>query len=108
MSQKRTVVQDEHGDPTGQWFDPSKAQRWDEATWWDGSNHVSRATGSQWDHEALFRTGGGAWIVNRWSQWQGSRESYQEVRPSEAAIWLVRNEHDVPDELEQYVTESEL
>ncbi len=33
------------------WFDPGKAKRYDEATWWDGSNNISVATSSQWESE---------------------------------------------------------
>lgn len=38
---------------------------------WNGSNHISQATGSQWEHESLLRTAGGWWVLHRWSQWQG-------------------------------------
>ena len=44
-------------DGTGRWFDLDAAKRFDEATIWDGRNRISLATGSQWDHEALYRTG---------------------------------------------------
>jgi hypothetical protein len=108
MSQNRIVIQDNEGETTGRWFDPSKAQVWEEATRWDGRNHISRATGSQWDHEQLYRTAGGAWIIHRWSQWQGSTPSYTQITPAEAAAWLVRAEEDPPEELEQYVTEAEI
>jgi hypothetical protein len=56
-------------------------------------NHISLATGTQWDHEILYRTKSGKWILYAWSQWQGSGESYEEISDKQAAAWLVRNEH---------------
>jgi hypothetical protein len=76
----------------GRWFETGKAERFDETTWHDGNNHISHATGSQWDHEALWRTAGGKWVLNSWSQWQGSRETYVEISNEDAARWLVKND----------------
>jgi hypothetical protein len=86
-------------DGSGRWFDPAKCTRWDEGTRWDGRNHVSLATGSQWDHEELFRTPAGRWIIHWWSQWEGSTPSYREIEPAEAAEWLIANGWEPPDEL---------
>lgn len=80
-------------DGSGRWFDASKAESFEEARWWNGNNHISRATGSQWEHEVLYRTVGGKWILYHWSQWQGSRETYSEIDNERAAAWLVTNEH---------------
>lgn len=77
----------------GRWFDSSKAEEFEESTWFDGHNHISRATGDQWAHETLYRTAGGRWILHSWSQWQGSNESYEEISNEHAARWLVLNEH---------------
>lgn len=109
QKQKRIHLTDEQGEATGRWYDPAKADSWEEATRWDGNNHVSLATGSQWDHELLIRTAGGTWVLHRWSQWQGSRPSYRAITPKEAAAWFIRNEHtEVPEELTQYVEEAEV
>ena len=78
----------------GAWFDASKAQVWDEDTKWNGNNHISLATGSQWSHQRLFRTASGKWIVENTSQYQGSMDSYEEVTPAAAAAWLVVNNHE--------------
>lgn len=78
----------------GQWFDLDKAKCFDESSWFDGSNHISHATGSQWEHEALYRTRGGRWILHSWSQWQGSRDEWIEIDDAAAAKWLVRNGYD--------------
>lgn len=76
------------------WFDDEKAESFQEATWWDGNNHISIATGSQWDHEALYRTVGGRWVLRFWSQWQGRPETYRFLTDSEAETWLLKNEYD--------------
>jgi len=83
----------------GTWFDPEKANQWEEETEWDGRNHISLATGSQWDHQQLFHTAGGKWVLHHWSQWQGSRPSWELITAKDAAAWLIRNKHDVPAEL---------
>lgn len=79
---------------SGQYFDKDKAVKFDEATWWDGSSFVSCATGSDKEHEQLYRTKGGKWILHHKSQWDGIPVSYKEISNSEAAAWLVRNDHD--------------
>ena len=90
MPSNRTVLTD----GTGAWFDMGKATVYREDTRWDGSNHISCATGSQWDHELLYKTAGGRWILHRWSQWQGSNDTYVAIDNSSAAVWLILNGHD--------------
>lgn len=82
----------------GKWFDGAKAKRWDESTTWNGNNHISDATGSQWDHEQLYRTAKGMWVLHCWSQWQGSRATYEIIDETSAIGWLIDNGHgdDVP------------
>ncbi len=89
----RINVCDDFGELAG-WFDENKAERFSEATWWDGSNHVSVATGSQWDHQVLYRTKGGRWVLHSWPQWQGRPERYRFITDAEAQTWLLKNEHD--------------
>ena len=89
----RENVFDECGELVG-WFDRAKAEEFDEGARWDGSNHISLATGSQWDHEILYRTAGGRWVLHRWSQWQGRPERYRFITDAEAQTWLLKNEHD--------------
>ena len=38
-------------DGSGSWFDLDKAESFEEETQWNGNNHISKATGSQWEHE---------------------------------------------------------
>jgi hypothetical protein len=80
------------GDDSGKWFDRDAAVEFKEQTQWNGNNHISRATGSQWDHESLYYTRSGRWVLCHWSQWQGSLESYVEVSLADAVAWLIENE----------------
>ena len=73
----------------GRWFASSKAQCWEEDTYWDGRNHISKATGSQWNHEALWKTAKGVWVLQSWSQWEGSRETWEIVTQKRAHQWLI-------------------
>lgn len=59
-------------DGSGRWFDEDKAEAFDEERWFDGRNQISRATGDQFEHERLYRTASGQWVLNAWSDWQGS------------------------------------
>jgi predicted DNA binding CopG/RHH family protein len=76
------------------WFDPASAEAFNEATRWDGNNHISLVTGSQWDHQTLYRTKGGRWVLHSWSQWQGSTPTHAFVTDDQAREWLLVNELD--------------
>jgi len=76
------------------WFSNDAARYFGEDTWWDGRNNISVNTGSQWNHEGLYLTSSGRWVLNQWSQWQGSRETYRYVPEDWAREWLIRNNHD--------------
>jgi hypothetical protein len=90
---KRIRIDNEIGDPTGRWFDPDKAQCHKENTWWNGSNHISKATGSQWRHEAIWITKSGVLILNTWSECQDSKDTYEIVDMNFASAWFVDNEY---------------
>lgn len=79
------------------WFDPDAAAVYGEDTCFDGNNHVSLATGSQWDHEALWRTVGGRWVIKWWSQRQGHAERWYFIDNDQARDWLIRNEFDTDE-----------
>lgn len=74
-------------------------QSWDEATRFDGSNQISVATGSQWEHQELHKSRKGRYYIVRWSQWQGTTASAEWISKRAAAAWLVVNNHEVPDDL---------
>ena len=84
-------------DGSGSHFVPARAKQYEESTHWNGNNHISDATGSQWEHEVLYRTAKGAWILRHWSQWQGSSESYSLIDEGDAYAWLIANGHEVPE-----------
>jgi hypothetical protein len=73
-------------------------EKWGEETDWDGDNHISRATGSQWNHQTLYKTRKGRYWVEHESQWQGSRPHAEWVSEQEAARWLILMDHDLPDD----------
>lgn len=73
--------------------------KWEEDTRFDGSNHISVVTGSQWDHQMLYRSRRGRYYVESSSQWQGSTPSAEWVSNEEAARWLLTNNHEIPDDL---------
>lgn len=75
------------------------AKQWEEATFWDGRNHISKATGSQWDHQTLYKSSKGRYYLVRSSQWQGSRDQAEELSPMHAARWLLNNDHELPEDL---------
>lgn len=83
----------------GGWFYIDRAEKYEEDTYWNGNNHISKATGSQWNHEDLYRSRKGKWIKHTWSQMQGSGETWEIVSKNEAAEWLIANEHEIPDDL---------
>ena len=72
---------------------------WEENTTFDGSNHISKATGSQWTHETLYLSSKGRYYIVRTSQWQGSLPEARFVDNEEAAKWLLLNDHELPDDL---------
>ena len=75
-------------------------QHWNEDTRWNGNNHISVATGSQWEHQTLYRSRRGRYYLEHESQWQGSTSSAEWVSNEEAARWLLANNETVPEELE--------
>lgn len=74
-------------------------QHWDEDTRWNGSNHISVATNSQWVHQTLYRSRKGRYWLETTSQYQGSTPRAEWVSPEQAAAWLDANDHNIPDDL---------
>ena len=75
------------------WFNPDSATIFTEGYRWDGRNYISLATESQWEHQGLYRTAKGTWVLRKWSDWQGSTENYSIVSDYEAYAWLFCNNH---------------
>lgn len=74
-------------------------QSWDEDTRWDGRNHISLATGTQWDHQTLYRSRKGRFYLEHTSQWEGKTPSAEWVSHRTAVSWLLTNEHEIPEDL---------
>lgn len=77
------------------WFNDEAKDliRFCEGTRFDGSNHISIATGSEWDHEALHLTGRNRrWVLNAWSKRQGGGDVYHLITEADAFRWLLANE----------------
>ena len=84
----------------GQWFDVEKADCYKENSYHDGRNFISKATRSQWEHEAIFVTKGGKFILNHRSNWQGSAETYEVIDHDQAAEWFAKQDfqdNEIPD-----------
>lgn len=87
-------------------LDTTKATaRWEEDTEFDGHNHISKATGSQWNHETLYRSAKGRYYIEHTSQQQGARPSATIVTQREAAAWLLANDEHLPDDLAHIETD---
>ncbi len=97
----RVNVHDSYDGTLTGWFDSDKAELFEEYQEWNGSNMISRATGSQWHHEELYRTAGGRWVLHGWSNVQGERERYEFVPDTEAREWLLAQGHD--EAVKQYL-----
>lgn len=85
---------DYEGPTLAGWFDPASADSYEEATHWDGHNNVSVNPVGRHGHQQLHRTKGGRWVLNTWSQWQGSEDRYEFIGDDQAREWLIRNEED--------------
>ena len=96
---------------SGRWFDNEKAKSYNENTFHNGSNFISKATGSQWEHETIYITKNGVFILNHWSQFQGSVETYKIISKADAAEWFVKNEYsddEIPDIFNEEVASLEI
>jgi hypothetical protein len=98
-------------DGTGQWFDADKAELYKENTFHDGRNWISKATGSQWEHEAIYVTKSGKFILNHYSNFQGSRETYELISKEDAAAWFAKqsfSDDEIPEVFRKEVAELEI
>lgn len=92
----------------GGWFNPDRAERFVECTYFDGKNYISKATSDQFRHEALYRTRKNRWVLKAWSDWQGTTPSWTEISADHALSWLIKNEHELPPEEEATWTDMEI
>jgi len=80
-------------------------QSWQESRDHNGQNFISRATGSQWNHETLHKSRKGRYWKECKSDWQGSTDRAEWLSPQAAAAWLLLNDEEVPEDLAQYAEE---
>jgi hypothetical protein len=79
----------------GSVVDTAKARRtWKEDSYHNGSNFISKATGSEWEHQWLHQSTRGRYYIEAWSQRQGGRSVAYWVSSREAATWLRSQGHD--------------
>jgi hypothetical protein len=84
-------------DNSGRWFDVDASKRWDEARVYanDGTT-ISRATRKSWEHETLFMTIAGTFIIHCLNERNASLASFAEYDGKKAIQWLLQNGY--PDE----------
>ena len=107
----RVNITNQTGRKTGNYFDDAKVIVYNEDTYWNGNNHISEATGSQWEHEKIYVTKGGKYILNHWSQFQGSTETNELISKDEAAKWFIKNNYkneDIPNDLIDHIAKYEI
>jgi hypothetical protein len=75
------------------WFDPAKAECFDQDRRHDGNNMVGVITHSEWVDEYLYRTSGGKWVLNHDAhRAYNGPDTYAFVTDEEAHDWLLRSE----------------
>jgi hypothetical protein len=87
---ERINVVNEYGGQVG-WFDRDKAHCIEENTYFNGNNHISRSTNSQWNHEELYFTASGNWIKLEYSDYQGTNPVFTAISLEDASEWLIKN-----------------
>jgi len=95
-------------DGSGKWFSTETAEKFDEAGFHDGRNWISKATGSQTEHQALYRTAGGLFILNCWTDYQGVHETYEQIGEKAAAKWFAINGYDPHEDVVKEFNDLEL
>jgi hypothetical protein len=89
------------------WFDPAKAECFEQDKDWDGNNMVGVMSGSQWVDEYLYRTKGGRWVRNHdATRCMSGPDTYEFLTDEQAKDWLLRSgNHD--DAVERFFGEIE-
>lgn len=80
-------------------------KKWENDHYHNGSNFISKATGSQWVDQILYCSRKGRYYVETCSRVQGQCDHAEWVSPEEAARWLLLNNHELPDDLQKYSEE---
>ena len=81
-------------------IDTDRASKsWEEDSYHDGNNFISKATGSQWEHQTLYRSRKGRYYIEHESDWQGTRSHVEWVSNEKTARWLLANDRELPEDL---------
>ena len=78
-------------DGTGRWFHKEDAWEFPEGTEWNNRKRISLATGSEGQHEVLYRTKKDNWILMQWAEPSDGTEKYLMIPIHEAVAWLLRS-----------------
>lgn len=71
-------------------------------TRYDGNNHISVNTGSQWHHETLYRSSKGRYYLEATSDYSGSIPEVRFLEAPEAAAWPLANSLELPGDLVEH------
>lgn len=83
---------------SGRWFDLDSAKRWDEArVYADDGTPISLATQNSWEHETLFLTRAGRFIMHCLDEHNPSLASFVEYSLEKSVDWLLKNGY--PDDV---------
>ena len=83
----------------GNWFDPGSSIPIPEKQTWNDPYWISNCTESPWEHEAIFCTCKGCFILYHWSQWQGHPETCTEINIEAVMGWIIANQFVNIDEI---------
>ncbi|MFJ2774875.1 hypothetical protein [Streptomyces sp. NPDC087300] len=74
------------------WFNKDSATEYEEAT--TGINGTSVNPVGKFEHQSLYRTAKGRWVLCTWSQYEGVDPRNEFADDATAKDWLIRNEED--------------
>lgn len=86
--------------------DTDKAiQNWVEKTHFNGHDYIGRSSASQWHHQGLYRSSKGRYYLEQSSQVQGEKDHAWLISRKDAAAWLLFNDYELPEDLEEFEKE---
>ena len=95
----------------GSWFCPETSQCFGEKTFFDGSNEISVCTNSECQHQCLYLTIKGNWVLHHWNAKCIQQMRYCVITIQEARDWFVLNNypiHEIPEMFHEAIADMEL
>jgi hypothetical protein len=80
-------------------------EEWKQDYVFEGTNLVSRATGSQWRDETLYKSAQGRYWVEHYPRIDREIPYAYELSKREAARWILLNGGELPIDLQEYELE---